>query len=84
MNSMQAFIIFDPQSNGSTLRQRLEDELTGRSFGKWQALVKRGLHTINHHLYQIVYIQPGIMSPIERADSKIFKNCNFRMPTFAI
>jgi hypothetical protein len=65
-------IIFDPSASGSILQRHLEDDIAEQSSGKWQVLVKRGIHTITKRTYQIVYIQPGIMTIAQRHASRSF------------
>ena len=85
MNTKTSLVIFDPLSDGALLRSHMENYLAeGPQKSKWQAIVKRGLHTMRNNLYQIVYIQPGIMSPQERLNSRNFApgTTSMQMPSF--
>ncbi|CAM9197874.1 unnamed protein product [Heterosigma akashiwo] len=57
-------ILLDPAMAGKDLKKVLDIQQD------WQKMFKRGLHTLNKSAYQIVYIQPGIMSESEREASK--------------
>ena len=59
------FYIFDPASNGASIRTNL---LGGSA--KWKRQLKRGLHTVKKKEYQVVYVEGGIMTAHERLASK--------------
>jgi hypothetical protein len=46
-------LVFDPMQDAKQLREALT---SGRN---WQSMVKRGIHTLKHSQYQIVYLSTG-------------------------
>ena len=75
-----SLLLFDPSSKGNLLFRSLVDYLEDSNSNKsWQQTVKRAMHTFNHKQYQLVYIQPGLMTPKERNSSKIILSQNFRV-----
>jgi len=57
-------LIFDPDHIGSSVKQALQKR------EGWEQLLKRGQDTLTKDTYQIVYIQPGIMTSEEKENSK--------------
>lgn len=58
-----SILIFDPVSNGKTIKQKLLNCVNGEPNAGWQVMMKRGLHTMVKKDYQLVYVDEGIMSP---------------------
>ena len=70
ISTKTSLIVLDPSNSGSLLCKHLQNDAANESSGKWQTLVKRGLHTISKKHYQIVYVKPGLMTTAERNASK--------------
>ena len=68
-----SLIIFDPVSIGFKLKENLQCN------GTWQRQVKRGLHTLNHGAYQVMYVS-GIMTAVEREQSKVIVGKHYTEP----
>jgi hypothetical protein len=77
-----SLLLFDPSVSGEKLLGNLQRQqqaqqqaqlhgATGAAgSGAWQRSVKRGLHTLKHGAYQVVFVS-GVMTAEERERSKI-------------
>ena len=52
------------------MRWCLADRPQGAAAGRWESLVKRGVHTLKQGEFQILYVAPGVMSSAARERSK--------------
>ena len=81
-------LIFDPCSNGKTMKQKLINYTNNEPAAGWQVMMKRGLHTMVNKEYQIVFIDArngdGIMSPQLRHQSKILEGISDRNSKIAL
>jgi hypothetical protein len=67
-------LIFDPLTNGKNLRKSLEEYADGNMYSNaWKKQVKRGLHTLKREAYEILAIEPGIMTAAERQNRKFLE-----------
>mmetsp|Transcript_25141 Transcript_25141/g.32802 ORF Transcript_25141/g.32802 Transcript_25141/m.32802 type:complete len:106 (+) Transcript_25141:174-491(+) len=60
-------LVFDPAQVGYSIQYALSIQKG------WARYLKRGVHTLKKNAYQIVYIQPGIMTEQEIEASKKLK-----------
>lgn len=67
--AVQNMLIFDPATDGRTIKFSLQDETTLR----WRSSLCRSLDTLKDVKYQIVSVTSRLMSDIEREQSKILR-----------
>ncbi|MEW5316402.1 MAG: hypothetical protein WDW38_007777 [Sanguina aurantia] len=60
-------LVFDPSEDTSHLESVL------RQRRQWQKHVRRGLHTLTHGQYQLMYVREGVATEPERQDSKVIR-----------
>ena len=65
-------MVLDPRCDAGKLRMALEQKKD------WQRLIKRGLHTLTKHHYQILYCD-GMMTAAEKLESKVQVTNRMRM-----